>query len=209
MRCKSCTLGCGPRGSGSVTHHPSQGNINMLEYNKKIKVNYCKSIGYCYFYDPEHPLNTKTGWIYYHRHVASLKIGRWLTSKEVVHHIDGNIFNNDPSNLQVVTQSEHNLIHKPAPPRKSMTCSVCGRDLVSKDYYATFCSALCSQKAQRRFEISKEELEKLVWEKPSIEVAKMFGVTDKAIEKRCKKYGITKPPRGYWRKIECGQIPIP
>ena len=46
----------------------------------------------------------------------------------------------------------------------------------------------------------KEELEKLVWEKPTTQIAKEFGVSGKAIEKWCKAYGIEKPPRGYWMK---------
>jgi len=28
----------------------------------------------------------------------------------------------------------------------------------------------------------------------------MFGVSSKAIEKRCKLFGVDKPPRGYWAK---------
>jgi hypothetical protein len=47
---------------------------------------------------------------------------------------------------------------------------------------------------------SKEELQKLVWEKPTTQIAKDFGLSDKAIEKWCKAYGIEKPPRGYWVK---------
>jgi 5-methylcytosine-specific restriction endonuclease McrA len=49
---------------------------------------------------------------------------------------------------------------------------------------------------------TKEELQKLIWEKPTIKIAKEFGVSDKAIEKQCKKHGISKPPRGYWAKLK-------
>lgn len=47
---------------------------------------------------------------------------------------------------------------------------------------------------------SKEELEKLLWEKPTSQLAKDFDVSDKAIEKWAKNYGLNKPPRGYWAK---------
>jgi transcription elongation factor Elf1 len=47
---------------------------------------------------------------------------------------------------------------------------------------------------------SKDVLKKMVWEKPTTHIAKDFGVSDKAIEKWCKAYGIDKPPRGYWAK---------
>ena len=53
---------------------------------------------------------------------------------------------------------------------------------------------------------SKEELEKLIWEKPTTQLAKDFDVSDKAIEKWCKRYGIEKPRRGYWAKLAAGKI---
>lgn len=53
---------------------------------------------------------------------------------------------------------------------------------------------------KKKFEITKEELEKLVWEIPTTKIAKIFGVSGKAIEKRCKKFGIQKPSWGYWQK---------
>lgn len=47
-----------------------------------------------------------------HRVVVERMIGRKLTSKDVVHHIDGNKQNNDPSNLKVMTHSEHLSEHR-------------------------------------------------------------------------------------------------
>jgi hypothetical protein len=46
-----------------------------------------------------------------HRVVAEQMLGRPLKRNEIVHHIDGNKHNNDPSNLQVMTQSEHVRMH--------------------------------------------------------------------------------------------------
>lgn len=46
-----------------------------------------------------------------HRVIAEQMIGRPLAKGEIVHHIDGNKHNNDPSNLQVMTQSEHMKLH--------------------------------------------------------------------------------------------------
>ncbi|MEY4530691.1 MAG: hypothetical protein RLZZ156_1412 [Deinococcota bacterium] len=45
---------------------------------------------------------------YAHRVIAEVKLGRALEAQEVVHHRDGNRFNNDPENLVVLpSQSEH------------------------------------------------------------------------------------------------------
>jgi hypothetical protein len=46
-----------------------------------------------------------------HRVVMERILGRPLRSDEVVHHVDGNKRNNDPSNLRLMTQSEHIALH--------------------------------------------------------------------------------------------------
>jgi hypothetical protein len=50
------------------------------------------------------------------------------------------------------------------------------------------------------------ELTKLVWSKPTVSVAEQLGVSDKAIEKRCKRLGVSKPPVGFWAKYHVGHI---
>ncbi len=45
---------------------------------------------------------------------------------------------------------------------------------------------------------SKEELTQLIWSKPMKDLATDFGVSDKAIAKWAKGYGIALPGRGYW-----------
>jgi 5-methylcytosine-specific restriction endonuclease McrA len=49
-----------------------------------------------------------------------------------------------------------------------------------------------------KFEVTKEELEKLVQEMPLTQIGKKFGVTDNAIRRRCKKMGIEIPKRKVW-----------
>ncbi len=46
-----------------------------------------------------------------HRVVMELHLGRALESTEVVHHIDGNKWNNDISNLEVMSQADHVRLH--------------------------------------------------------------------------------------------------
>ncbi len=47
----------------------------------------------------------------------------------------------------------------------------------------------------------KETLAKLLWEKPSTQIAAELGVSDTAVKKHCRQLGLTKPPRGYWAKL--------
>lgn len=50
-------------------------------------------------------------WEYEHRIVAAKRLGRPLTPKDIVHHIDGNGLNNSPENLQVLSHAEHMAVH--------------------------------------------------------------------------------------------------
>lgn len=47
---------------------------------------------------------------------------------------------------------------------------------------------------------TKEILEKLLWKKPTTQIAEEFGVSDVAVGKWAKEYGLAKPSRGYWQK---------
>lgn len=54
-----------------------------------------------------------------HRKVMEEKLGRKLSSDEIVHHIDGNKLNNNPNNLELTNRSEHMNKH-----RKDLTKSI-------------------------------------------------------------------------------------
>ena len=49
---------------------------------------------------------------------------------------------------------------------------------------------------------SKEDLNILIWQVPMIHIGKKFGVSDNAIRKWCKSYGLSLPPSGYWNTKE-------
>lgn len=64
--------------------------------------------GYVYILSKEHPNSGKKQLVAEHRLVMEKFIGRYLTKKEVVHHIDGNRQNNSINNLMLFpNQSAH------------------------------------------------------------------------------------------------------
>jgi len=78
-------------------------------------------------------------------------------------------------------------------------CPICN-SLKSKK--SKGCSVSCSSLLREKVKWpSTEELNQMVWSIPTTQIAKELGVSDKAISKRIKKLGLTKPPRGYWRKM--------
>jgi hypothetical protein len=48
----------------------------------------------------------------HHRWVMEQHLGRPLDTREHVHHIDGNRFNNDLDNLALISARDHSLISK-------------------------------------------------------------------------------------------------
>lgn len=68
--------------------------------------------GYAYVYAPDHPCNTRHGYVLEHRLVMEAELGRLLLPTETVHHIDGNTLNNVPENLMLMTEeAEHRRLH--------------------------------------------------------------------------------------------------
>jgi len=68
--------------------------------------------GYRLIYMPEHPNAINGRYVAEHRLVMEQKLGRHLTRKEVVHHIDGDPLNNDLSNLVLFRTNGDHLKHE-------------------------------------------------------------------------------------------------
>jgi len=172
------------------------------EYSKNIKIKQDRQSGQLCFYDPQHPLARKNGMVSLGRHLLSIKLGRWLIPGEYAHFIDGNPQNTNSENLQLTTMPElAKLLHNR---QTELTCPYCGEVFrVSRSHKErrVHCTNQCRSLDARKFAVDREELEQLVWQMPTTEVAQLYGVSDKAIEKRCKQFGIAKPPRGYWAKL--------
>ena len=86
-------------------------------------------------------------------------------------------------------------------------CATCGslfrvRNLSrGASFCSTKCSAVRSRKGvQKGAGFTPEELRELIWTEPTRKLCKGFGISDTALSKWCKKWGIAKPPRGYWAR---------
>lgn len=100
--------------------------------------------GRLYLYKPEHPDSGQNGYILESRLIVSNLIGRSLKNTEIVHHIDSNINNNEPSNLQLLTCKEHVWVHRP--PQNPVICYNCKISFTPKRKprcAKTFCSRNC------------------------------------------------------------------
>ena len=145
------------------------------------------------FYDKDHPLARQNGMVALHRHIMSVHLGHWLKRYEMVYFRDGDKSNISLDNLTMATGRSD--VEK--------QCPRCGKAFHIKQSDAkerNYCSPACWSKASRKFDPTPEELSKLVWEMSTVRIAKEFGVSDKALAKRCRKYGIPKPPPGYWAR---------
>ncbi len=56
---------------------------------------------YVRVYHPEHPNVQKDGYIFEHRYVMSMMLGRLLLKTEIVHHKNKNTKDNRPENLEL------------------------------------------------------------------------------------------------------------
>lgn len=170
-----------------------------------------KGTGYKYCYNPTHYLANKAGKVIEHVYVMSKAIGRPLEEDECVHHKNRDRADNRLENLKLMTVAEHALLHKiedSGYATKEIKCLFCSKIfVVSSKSTRSYCSSYCSSDSTLRFDVNREDLYILVWSKPTVEVAKLLGVSDVAVSKRCKKLEVPKPPRGYWAKVAAGLTP--
>jgi hypothetical protein len=57
-------------------------------------------------------------------------------------------------------------------------------------------------------ELTREELYAQVWAEPMTSLAQRYGLSDRGLAKVCTRMGIPVPGRGYWARVQSGQVPL-
>lgn len=174
------------------------------------------SKGYRYVYAPNSQEAKLTGsykgFVLEHRLVMESYMGRELSSKEDVHHIDFNTLNNSLNNLMLLSKNEHTRLHhllkagvigkeecyskekvQKALDVHQRRCMHCGKDLSvlqtskSSIKQCPQCAKIAMRKVNRPL---KEDLLRELINTPIERVGQQYGVSGNAVRKWCKAYRI-------------------
>ncbi len=161
--------------------------------------------GYTGYYIPGHHLAGTSGIVYEHMIMAEELLKRNLNPGETVHHKDKDRKNNSVDNLMVFkTAADHTAFHngssivleddvyialnksyKVGDSHKHI-CPMCGGFM---DIQAIMCLE-CRNKERAKNIPAKEELYKLLRDNSMCAIGKIYGVSDNAVRKWCRKYGL-------------------
>jgi hypothetical protein len=116
----------------------------------------------------------------------------------VLDHINGIDNDNRLCNLRLLCPNCNSQTDSFAGKKNKKKCQ-CEKEICRSAVKCSSCYRTSPKHKSRKVERpSKEELRKLLWEKPTVQIAADLGVSDSAICKWAKAYQIDKPPRGYW-----------
>lgn len=105
-------------------------------------------------------------------------------------HINGINNDNRIENLRFLCPNCHSQTETYSGKNNANRCPDCGVRMSSKSIKCRKCSNVDLGKKRRKFEVSKNDLEKLLETKTMVGIGKLFGVSDNAIRKRAKKLGL-------------------
>ena len=134
-------------------------------------------------------------------------ISTWLGERIALelHHKDGNIYNVSLENLELLCPNCHSQTdtyrrRKPTNPPTIYRCS-CGNIVSRKGLHCKKCAIALRYKEVRAHHPSKEQLYKDLLDTPNfLAIGKKYNVTDNAIRKWCRNYGLPTSTKE-WKQI--------
>lgn len=163
---KFCSYGCGGKyryendRSIQVAFKHDYNGSNHPQWKGGRTIN---TQGYVLIYSPNHPYKDLRNCVRQHRLVMEKHLGRYLLPNETVHHKNGNKQDNRLKNLQLLTKSEHDILHgklyseKAKARRIQKTCAYCKKAFdVPKSLSRIKC---CSQSCAKHYQWETKGLE--------------------------------------------------
>ena len=115
-----------------------------------------KNGDYLYAVVKDHPKADKHGYVFLHRVIMENHLNRLLNDDEIVHHVNEDKIDNRIENLQVMSRTEHTILHRTTGRTTvQLKCPWCGElfarerrqtHLVKRKNGYTCCSRKCSGK---------------------------------------------------------------
>lgn len=129
VKIQLCACGCEeiPKFDNHYRQNKYVEGHNKGEFHANFKGGRVRhSNGYIMILQPDHPYCNGKGYVMEHRLVMEEYLGRYLTKKEDVHHLNGIKTDNGIENLQIVSKSEHGKITHPIIDKSNRSCFKCG-----------------------------------------------------------------------------------
>ena len=121
-----CACGCGQQFHSISIHGDKlkyiKGHQNKMAVGHNFKGGQVKTVdGRMKILSKNHPYKDHLGYVFKHRLIMEKHLGRYLRPDEYIHHINEVKDDDRIENLQIVTSSEHTIIHN----RKDMSNRIC------------------------------------------------------------------------------------
>lgn len=139
--------------------------------------------GYVALCIKNHPFSDKTnGYIFEHRIIVEMNLGRFLNHDEIVHHLNDIKHDNRLDNLMVMTNAEHTIFHN-----KNHSQSDEAKKLISLKAK----SRLKNKRNHPLYKNCDDELKKLFREGKKVgEIAEILDITRQTVTKKIKYLGL-------------------
>lgn len=129
-----------------------------------------------------HPNADVLGYIMEHRIMMEMKLGRFLESHEVVHHLNEKKHDNRLSNLELMNHSDHTIMHHTGAKRSKET-----KDLIAKKMRAR----LADKRKHPMYKDVDDDLIKLFKEGHTrTEIGKRLGITRHSVSNKISYLGL-------------------